>query len=342
MRVGVPVVASVFLAACFHVDTGFRDPWHAKVAEAGIVEKTMKVGEVTLRYVEGPANGPPLLLLHAQHMDWFSYSRVLPELSKTYRVFAVSYHGHGGTSAPPELMDAAHIGADLATFIETVIGEPAFVTGNSSGGLLTTWLAANRPDLVRAALLEDPPLFTAEVPRSQQTVAFRTFTTCHTYLDTARDQDWLLFWVNSNKGFIVKRAGEVGFNALVAGINDYRAANPGERLELNLLQDMMRLFMRGLDVYDPHFGDAFFDGRWNAGFDHADALGRITAPTLLLHANFTHQEDGTLEGAIDQADADRVMSLLKNGTYERIDAGHTVHIEKPEAFIAVVKRFFVP
>lgn len=105
---------------------------------------------------------------------------------------------------------------------------------------------------------------------------------------------------------------------------------------------MMRIFMRGLDVYDPHFGDAFFDGRWNAGVDHAEALQRITAPTLFLHASFTHQEDGTLEGAIDQADADRVMSLLKNGTYERIDAGHTVHIEKPEAFIAVVKRFFVP
>jgi hypothetical protein len=29
-----------------------------------------------------------------------------------------------------------------------------------------TWLAANKAEWVRAVLLEDPPLFTAEYPRS--------------------------------------------------------------------------------------------------------------------------------------------------------------------------------
>jgi pimeloyl-ACP methyl ester carboxylesterase len=59
-------------------------------------------------------------------------------------------------------MTAGQIGNDLVNFIETVIGEPVYVTGNSSGGLLTVWLAANRPDLVKAVVLEDPPLFSSE------------------------------------------------------------------------------------------------------------------------------------------------------------------------------------
>lgn len=329
------------LTGCFEVDPRFRDPWHETVAKAGIVEKTIQVGDATLRYAEGPPNGPPLLLLHAQHMDWFSYSRVLPELSRSFHVFAVSYHGHGGSTAPADQMDAAHIGSDLAKFIETVIGEPAFVTGNSSGGLLTVWLAANRPDLVRATLLEDPPLFTAEFPRSQQTVAFHTFTTCHNFLTEDHGDDFLLFWLETNRNFVIKRAGEQGLTALVDGIKKYRAANPGERVELSPLPDIMRLFVRGLDVYDPHFGDAFFDGRWNAGFDHAEALARVQAPTLLLHANFSYQADGTLDGAIDQADAERVLSLLRDGTYEKLDAQHTVHLDKPADFIRITKRFFL-
>ena len=79
-------------------------------------------------------------------MDWYSYSRVFPELSKSFHVFAVSYHGHGKTKSPVEYMNASHIGNDLATFVETVIKEPAYVTGNLSSGLLTTSLAANRPE----------------------------------------------------------------------------------------------------------------------------------------------------------------------------------------------------
>lgn len=340
MRATLSLLLCLAGSGCLRVDTKYRDPWHETVAAAGIVEKTFERGDVKLTYAEGPANGPPLVLLHAQHLDWFSYSRVLPELSKTFRVFAVSYHGHGASRSPAERLDAAHIGEDLAAFIETVIGEPVFVTGNSSGGLLATWLAANRPQWVRAVLLEDPPLFSAEFPRVKQTIAFRSFTTCHSFLEDGASTDFLLFWLEANRNFVIKRAGEEGLEALRAGIADYRAANPGARLELNVLPDITRMLMRGLDVYDPRFGDRFFDGTWNAGFDHADALSRIEAPTLLLHAHFATLEDGTLDGAMDQADADRVRSLLKKGTYEKLDAQHTVHLDKPADFIRLTRTFF--
>ena len=46
------------------------------------------------------------------------------------------------------------------------------------------WLAANRPDLVRAIVLEDPPLFAAEYPRIKTTIPYRSFATC---TDAVRD-----------------------------------------------------------------------------------------------------------------------------------------------------------
>ena len=64
------------------------DPWKARVAAAGCTAKTARIGDVHLGYAEGPDNGPPLLLLHAQHMDRHSYSRVLPALVKRFHVFA--------------------------------------------------------------------------------------------------------------------------------------------------------------------------------------------------------------------------------------------------------------
>jgi pimeloyl-ACP methyl ester carboxylesterase len=274
-------------------------------------------------------------------MDWFSYSRVLPELSKSFHVFAISYHGHGESRAPREHLDAAHIGADLATFVETVVHEPVFVTGNSSGGLLSVWLAANQPTWVRAVLLEDPPLFTAEFPRSTKTVAYRSFATCHGFLEAKGSDDFLLYWLEANRLFVITQAGESGLVQIVDDIKRYRATHPGERLDLDISPDSLRLFIRGLDVYDPNFGDAFYDGRWNKDFDHAAVLQRIEARTLLLHANFSYLLGDTLEGALDDADAARAMSLLRNGSYLRIDAAHTVHLNKPGEFIDVARRFFL-
>lgn len=318
----------------------YKDPWHEKVAEAGFVEKTAQIGEVELRYAEGPDNGPALLLLHAQHMDWFSYSRVLPELSKSFHVYAVSYHGHGQTKSPVERLYANEIGADLGTFIETIIAEPAYVSGNSSGGILTAWLAANRPELVRAIVLEDPSLFSSEYPRIQETIAYRSFATCYRFTEEEGAGDFLLYWLDSSAPFIKK---QVGFNAVPlfkSVIRMYQNGNPGAPVEISFLPDTLRLMIRGLGENDPHFGAHFYDGTWNRDFDHAEALRKITCPTLLIHANYEILGDGTLYGAMDQEEADRVVSLIPGAEYLRMDAEHVTHLDKPQEFIEAIEGFF--
>lgn len=120
--IGAGVVAGL---AAVGVIAGYDDPWKARVAAAGYRPKTARIGEVDWSYAEGPDNGPSLLLLHAQHMEWFSYSRVLPALTERFHVIAVDYPGHGKTVVPQRYpMTGQRIGADLAAFIESTFGGP--------------------------------------------------------------------------------------------------------------------------------------------------------------------------------------------------------------------------
>ncbi|MEV6349910.1 alpha/beta hydrolase [Actinoplanes sp. NPDC051851] len=336
------VAGGAGLAVLKHRLDAYRDPGQRRVDAAGYRQKVAQIGDVALSYVEGPDIGPPLVLLHAQHMDWYSYNLVLPALAASFHVFDVDYPGHGGTVCPAGYpMTATRIGGDLATFIETVVGEPAYVTGNSSGGLLTTWLAANRADLVRAIVLEDPPLFSSEYPRIARTIADRSFRTC---ANAVRDGtgDFLLYWIRASRTFFDKNVGKGSGWALTEAIKERRRAHPGEPVEIGLLSnDTVRQFIRGLDRFDPRFGAAFHDGSWNAGFDHAEALRGIDCPTLLLQANFSVLADGTLDGAMSQEDASLAMSLLRRGTYQRVDATHVIHLDKPQDFVRTVRAFLL-
>ncbi|NCB25346.1 MAG: alpha/beta hydrolase [Bacteroidia bacterium] len=99
--------------------------------------------------------------------------------------------------------------------------------------------------------------------------------------------------------------------------------------------------LRGLNYYDPRFGAAFYDGTWNEEFDHAEALQKIQCPTLLIQANFSYFEDGTLDGAMSQEMADRAVSLVKDCQYIKVDAGHVTNLEAPDQFINILEDFFL-
>ncbi|GLY05749.1 hydrolase [Actinoplanes sp. NBRC 101535] len=343
MAAGVLVLgAAATLAAVDRWIDTYVDPMEDDVRNAGYVEKVVQVNDVGLSFVEGPDNGPPLVLLHAQHMDWYSYNLVLPALAASFHVYDVDYPGHGGTTVPDDYpMTANRIGADLGDFIDDVIGEPVFVTGNSSGGLLATWLAANRPRSVRAVVLEDPPLFTSEAGYPSPTLADRSFTTA---ADAVRDgtDDFLLYWIEASSAFFDKHVAPGSAWFLRQAITSYREAGPDRPVELGIVaNDTVRQLLRGLDRYDPRFGAAFHDRTWNAGFDHAEALARIEAPTLLLQADTEFLPDGTLNGAMGPEDGKRAASLLRNGEYRVVNATHVIHLAEPELFVSLLEEFLL-
>ena len=124
---------------------------------AGYIEKQVTLDDGTiLNYAEGPDHGPALLLIHGQSMQWEDYARVLPELAQYYHVYAVDCHGHGESSHDASKYTAVAMGKDFVWFIDNVIGEPAVVSGHSSGGILAAWIALMR-EVVQGIVLEDPP-----------------------------------------------------------------------------------------------------------------------------------------------------------------------------------------
>ena len=128
----------------------------------GYEEKRFNTGEIEINYVVGPNNGPPLVLIPGQGADWTTYRKVLPLLSEDYHVYAVDVRGHGKSDWTTGDYSFTSIGRDFTTLLENVVHEPAIISGNSSGGLIALWLAANRPYLVKGIILEDPPLFSAQ------------------------------------------------------------------------------------------------------------------------------------------------------------------------------------
>lgn len=112
-------------------------------------------------------SGPPLVLLPGFGVGAFHYRAQLDELSAKHRVFAIDLLGQG-ESWPAETEGLAfgpELWADqVRDFIDQVVGEPAFVAGNSLGGYVATLLAATTPDRVRGVILFNASPFWSSAP----------------------------------------------------------------------------------------------------------------------------------------------------------------------------------
>lgn len=119
----------------------------------------VKNGDVIL-HVEtaGDQSASPLLLMHGitasgRTWDWF-----LPTLAARFRVLTLDFRGHGKSGrAPGDYQMQAYV-TDAIAVLEELADGPAIVIGHSLGGMTGAALMQQRPDLVKAAVLEDPPL----------------------------------------------------------------------------------------------------------------------------------------------------------------------------------------
>ena len=64
---------------------------------------------------------------------------------------------------------------DVIAFIEEVITKPVVLVGHSLGGVITHNITATRPDLVRSALCEDPPLYFCDQSLFEQSLMAGVF-----------------------------------------------------------------------------------------------------------------------------------------------------------------------
>lgn len=331
------IFISVFAYRNMHANEDLLKEKNA-VFTNGFEEKQVRLDSgILLNYAEGPDNGPGLLLIHGQNMEWEDYSRVLPELSKYYHVFAVDCHGHGESGRDPSRYTGVAMGQDFVWFIQNVIGEKCVVSGHSSGGILTAWIAANAPEDVLGIVLEDPPLFSVTPEEMQNTfVWLESFEIVHSFLNQTDEEDYIIY--HFERSYLWGLFGNLR-QLIAKSAREYRAEHPGEALEIWYLPHSMLHGETYMDNFDLKFADTFYTGSWFEGLDQAETLSKVNCPSVYIKAETQYGRDGVLYAANTDEDAAKVNSLLKDNEMITIKSGHDIHYEHPKDFTEILVNF---
>jgi pimeloyl-ACP methyl ester carboxylesterase len=256
--------------------------------------------------------GTPLVLLHGVTRLGADWKPMLPFLPASRRVIAVDQRGHGDSPRAGSYLVADYC-RDAVEFVRDRLAEPVVLVGHSLGGMVAAAVAAELPDLVRAAVLEDPPF---------QGMGERIAGTA-----------WQAQFIGMREA--ARQGGDV--DRIAAHLAEIRlpAADGGTR-RLGDIRDRSAIHWSAecLAKADPEVLTPVILGRWLEGYEPLDIAARIRPPVLLLRA------DPRLGGALDAAEADAFEAAAANCRSERFPgSGHLLHWLHPRHVAASIERF---
>ncbi len=259
-------------------------------------------GEVALNYAERTGDNPAILFIHGitgRHETW---DEVADAIRGESRSVAVDLRGHGRSGHTTGAYRLSDYAGDMANLIEGLDLAPAIVIGHSLGAMTACWLAAERPDLVGATVLEDPPLFARQIMEEFAADRHDRFT------HNAR---------LSGSGLSMEQMAE-----------QIRAVSP-DATEEEVQKSALSLFVTDDDALE-HVVDQRLD--WSHELE--EKLRLIKCPTLLMQGNFE------LGAWMLAHDGKRAMDLISDCRLETWDdTGHLLHSDNPDRFIEQVGSF---
>jgi 2-succinyl-6-hydroxy-2,4-cyclohexadiene-1-carboxylate synthase len=248
--------------------------------------------------------GPPLLLLHGFTGAAEAWAPLLPRLAAGRRVIAPDLPGHGATGVParPERTAITAVAADMLALLDALDAPRADVLGYSMGGRLALTLAAAAPARVRRLVLESATAGLDDPAARAARIAD----------DEALAQ-------------ALECEGIAAFVARWEALPLFatQAALPAETQAWQRAQ-RLRNDPRGLAASLRGMGTGRMPPLWGR-------LSALTMPALVL------------AGARDTkfaALARRLAAALPAARLAIIpDAGHAIHLERPDVFIEEVRTF---
>ncbi|MFB2837585.1 alpha/beta fold hydrolase [Floridanema evergladense] len=101
--------------------------------------------------------GPAIVLIHGFGASWAHWRKNIPELAQNARVFAIDLIGFGSSAKPAPGKEINYTfetwAQQIGDFCREVVGEPAFLVGNSIGCIVAMQAAVDFPELVRGVAL---------------------------------------------------------------------------------------------------------------------------------------------------------------------------------------------
>lgn len=248
---------------------------------------------------EGPADAPPVVLLHGFVVSLESFDGWAKDLSADHRVVRVDLAGHGLTGPDAQKRYAPVERAEFVGAVMDALGlQRAAIAGNSLGGLAAWRFAASHPERVSALVLVAPGGFPSQyvsdtpVAPPPAMVAF------------------------------LKTAAPAAVRTALQGVYFDDAKITEARV--TLMSDMMR--RRGN-------GEAFVDSINEFSLpDPTDDLAKIAAPTLILWG------DEDLVIPVAQADL-MTKAIPNSRLVRYPAVGHVPQEEEPAMTAAEVRTF---
>jgi pimeloyl-ACP methyl ester carboxylesterase len=277
-------------------------------------EHAVKLGQVTMNVAVGPASGPPLVFLHGGSSRWQQYRHLLEPLTGRRRIYAPDLRGHGGSSWTPDRYRLWEYAGDAIEVLEAIVDTPAAIAGHSLGGEVAMVVAAERPDIVSAAISIDAPLSADETRRTVEP-----------------DRERLL-WMRSLHSL---SRGEV-----VAAMRNLPILDreTGRAVPAYELVDDARVFAEDAETMlwnDPTMLDAVIEfHEMHTGYEAERILPRIQCPVLLLLA------DPDVQSAVSPTHANLALELLQDGRMVRLPkTTHGLVWEEPDAVVGSIEDF---
>jgi len=279
----------------------------------GLVEHSFDTGEVVLNYAEGPANGPPLVLLHGLGRRWQVFLPVIPALSLRWHIFAPDLRGHGKSSHVTRGYHGPQYSEDIARLLRERVRVSAVIFGHSLGGMLAMSVASGHPELVRALILGDNMIVVRRLQNPMYTALFSGL----------RD-------VAQKGGSVEQIANGIGRIVLPVPSGGSVAIHelPGND------EPYLLSWARSVQQVDPDAYEMTLDGASLEGWDGEAVLRGITCPTLLLQGA---QELGGLMPDADVALATRILPHHSHVKFRNL--GHALFIQQPEPVLRAVTNF---
>ena len=129
------------------------------IAEFPLQNKTWNWHSLPINYQQAGTTGPALVLIHGFGASVGHWRKNIPTLAEHHRVFALDLLGFGKSAKPipgePLPYDFDTWGSQIADFLKEVVGEPAFLVGNSIGGVVALQAAVMAPEQSRGVVLVD-------------------------------------------------------------------------------------------------------------------------------------------------------------------------------------------
>lgn len=127
----------------------------------GVEHQYITAGAVRLHVaLAGPADAPPLVLLHGWPQHWYLWRNIIPEVAGDRRVIAPDLRGFGWSDAPPGGYRKERMAGDVLALLDALGVDRFRLAGHDWGGWIGFLLALRAPERVERYLaLNIPPPF---------------------------------------------------------------------------------------------------------------------------------------------------------------------------------------